>query len=627
MPRTDYTDWNKEELIAHIRQLEKRKKYGLVWDDERTKEQFEAEAENSLPVLVEDPDLVIETDPDQPTHILIEGDNYHALSVLNYTHESSVDLIYVDPPYNTGSNSWRYNNQFIESDDAFRHSKWLSFMSKRLNLAKRLLKKTGILAIAIDDYELSPLVLLLDEIFGENNRLGIVVIENNPRGRTTNDFFATSHEYCLFYAKDSLTAKILDAPLTDEQVENFNLEDDESPYRLLPFRRSGGLSTPDERPNSYYPLYYNEPEDKISISPFENSVEILPIDTKGNKRVWRFTNPSRKPSVTLAIEKGDLVVKKINGEYTVYMKDRIKSGRKIKTVWVNPKYDSSTHGTVLLETILGESKTFPYPKSLYAVRDVLLSVIRKNKFSVVVDFFAGSGTTAHAVMELNQEDGGKRQCILVTNNENNIMTEVCYPRVQRVMQGYEYQGKDKTLLFERKLTLNQLRKADEIYAEYQQAREENQGQYDELKGEFTDNTIRLWGITEIEDRKEGLGGNLKFYRTAFVPAEPTDENKETLTYRSVEMLCLRENTFDFVTETDIWKIYENQQQYTGILFDQLSIPEFKQALDELGDKPVSVYVFSLGDDNFASEFEDMGERVKVCSIPEAILKVYRRIYQ
>jgi adenine-specific DNA-methyltransferase len=257
MPRDNYAEWDKQELIEHIRQLESRKKYGLVWDEERTKEQFEAEAENNLPVLVEDPDLAIETDPDQPTHILIEGDNYHALSVLNYTHENSVDLIYIDPPYNTGSNSWRYNNQFVETDDAFRHSKWLSFMSKRLNLAKRLLTKTGILAIAIDDYELSPLVLLLDDIFGEKNRLGIVVIENNPRGRTTNDFFATSHEYCLFYAKDSSLAKILDAPLTDEQAENFNLEDEKSPFRLLPFRRSGGLSTPDERPNSYYPLYYS----------------------------------------------------------------------------------------------------------------------------------------------------------------------------------------------------------------------------------------------------------------------------------------------------------------------------------------------------------------------------------
>jgi adenine-specific DNA-methyltransferase len=322
-----------------------------------------------------------------------------------------------------------------------------------------------------------------------------------------------------------------------------------------------------------------------------------------------------------------LVVKKINGEYTVYMKDRIKSGRKIKTVWVNPKYDSSTHGTVLLETILGESKTFPYPKSLHAVRDVLLSVIRAHKFSVVVDFFAGSGTTAHAVLELNKDDGGKRQCILVTNNENNIMTEVCYPRVQRVMQGYEFEGIERTLLYERKITLTQMRQGNEIYAEYQQARDDNSEQYDELKGEFTNNIIRLWGITNIDGQKEGLGGNLKYYRTAFIPAELTDENKETLTYRSVEMLCLRENTFDFVTETDVWKIYESQQQYTGILFDQLSIPAFKTALDELEDKPVSVYVFSLGDDNFAPEFADMGARVKVCSIPEAILQVYRRIYQ
>jgi len=625
--KKDYSDWSKEELTEHIRQLEKRKKYGLVWDEERTKEQFETEAENSLPVLVETPELSIETDPDQPTHILIEGDNYHALSVLSYTHEKAVDVIYIDPPFNTGSNSWRYNNQFIETDDAFRHSKWLSFMSKRLRLAKGLLKKTGIITVAIDDYELSTLILLLDEIFGEDNRLGVVVIESNPRGRTTNEFFATSHEYCLFYAKDSSIANILDMPLSDEQSQNFTLEDKVSQYRLLPFRRSGGLSTPDERPNSYYPLYYNEQEDRISAAPFRDAIEIYPIDSKGKRRVWRFTNPDRKPSVTIAIEQGDLVVKKINGGYSVYMKDRIKSGRKIKTVWVNPKYDSSTHGTVLLETILGESKTFPYPKSINTVRDILLSLIRTDKEAVIVDFFAGSGTTAQAVLEINALDNGKRQFVLVTNNENNIMTEVCYPRVQRIMQGYDYKGKDKTLLYEKKVNLTQLRRANEVYAEYQQAREENKAIYDELKGEFKDNTIRLWGITNINGWKDGLGGNLKYYRTDFVPADPTDANKELLTFRSVEMLCLRENTFDFVTETDAWKIYENQNQYTGILFDQLSIPEFKSALAELDEKPVSVYVFSLGDDNFAPEFANMGERVSVRSIPEAILRVYRRIYQ
>jgi len=195
------------------------------------------------------------------------------------------------------------------------------------------------------------------------------------------------------------------------------------------------------------------------------------------------------------------------------------------------------------------------------------------------------------------------------------------------MQGYEFTGSERTLLFEEKFTLSGLKKSDEILVEYEQAREENAGQFDELKGEFEDNTLRLWGIKKISGRKDGLGGNLKYYRTAFVPAEPTDANKELLTRRSVEMLCLREDTFDFVSETDLWKIYESPARYTGILFDQSAIPEFKEALRALADdKPISAYVFSLGDDNFAPEFADLDGRVSVRAIPEAILRVYRRIF-
>src|SRR3989339_649104 len=208
----DYSKLEKEDLLKVIEKLESRKKYGLIWDEEKTKEQFEKESENALPVLKEVKGKEIKTDANKPTNILIEGDNYHALSVLNYTHQGKIDVIYADPPYNTGNNSWRYNNNYVNLDDAFRHSKWLSFMSKRIRLAKNLLKEDGVFVLTIDDYEIFPVGLLLDDIFGEQNRIGILAIEVNPRGRTTNKFFATSHEYILFYAKNIELAEIHNLP-------------------------------------------------------------------------------------------------------------------------------------------------------------------------------------------------------------------------------------------------------------------------------------------------------------------------------------------------------------------------------------------------------------------------------
>src|SRR3989338_1409000 len=165
MGKNNYQDWTKEDLIQEIKRLKKRKKYGLVWDEEKTKEKFESDAEGKLPVLVEDKKKEIITHADKPVNILIEGDNYHALSVLNYTHPKSIDVIYIDPPYNTGNKSWKYNNYYVEKEDAFRHSKWLSFVHNRLSIAKNLLKDDGIICVTIDDNEMPRLWCLLDEVF------------------------------------------------------------------------------------------------------------------------------------------------------------------------------------------------------------------------------------------------------------------------------------------------------------------------------------------------------------------------------------------------------------------------------------------------------------------------------
>ena len=566
MPKENYSEWTKQELIKEIKKLKKRKKYGIVWEDKP--EKVAELCKEKLPVLEEDKNKEIKTDENKPINILIEGDNYHALSVLNYTHKGKIDVIYIDPPFNTGNKSWKYNNNYVEKDDAFKHSKWLSFMNKRLRLAKNLLKRTGIVLVAIDDHEHHTLRLLLDEIFGENNRLGTIVVVHNPGGRSDDKFIATSHEYMLVYAKNKNFAKINLMPLSSEQLEEYRFQDEISPYKLQSFMRTGSNSRPEDRPNLYYPLYYNEKENKLSTKKEnDNFIEILPIDSIGNKRVWRWGKETVEKK-----KDTEFVVSKHKDKFVIKVKKRyfggLQSGSKPKTFWYDPKYNASTYGTILLQNILHKEKPFDYPKSLYTVKDAL--IISTSKNSIVLDFFAGSGTTGHAVLELNKEDGGNRRFILVTNNENNICTDVCYPRIEKVIKGYK-----------------------------------------NLKGE----------------KVEGLCGNLKYFKTDFVDAEPTDLNKKKLVDKSTEMLCLKEDCFDLVKEAKHFKIFKNSQdKYLGIIYDDDGIEPFKKEVKKLKKKFV-VYVFSLDESAREEEFEDVAEMVELKPIPAVILNVYRRIFK
>src|SRR3990167_1329585 len=200
MAKRNYQDWSKEKLLHEYKELLKRKKFGIVWEDKL--EDVAEQCKTSLPVLKEEKKKDLSADNNDVTHIIIEGDNYHALSVLNYTHKRKVDVIYIDPPYNTGNKSWRYNNDFVDKEDRFRHSKWLSFMSKRLRLAKSLLKEDGFFIVTIDNNELFTLGLLMDEVFGEINRIGVITVVHKPEGRNQENFFGTSNEFMLVYAKN-----------------------------------------------------------------------------------------------------------------------------------------------------------------------------------------------------------------------------------------------------------------------------------------------------------------------------------------------------------------------------------------------------------------------------------------
>src|SRR3989304_5312011 len=424
MAKSNYEDYTREQLIEELKKLSKRKKYGLVWEEEKTKERFEADAEGKLPVLVEDKKREIKTDSDKPTHIIIEGDNYHALSVLNYTHAKSIDVIYIDPPYNTGNNDFKYNDKFVDREDSYRHSKWLSFMSKRLKLAKNLLKQSGVIFISIDDNEIAQLKLLCDDVFSEKNFI-IDVIWNSRKSVSSDAIVSLNHNHTLLYVKDidvlrEVTKKSnkFKLPAQEEKISNPD-NDPRGRWVADPFEAAGvrkNLSYAIKNPNTgetYYPVkgrHWAVLEEEYFKLLKDNRI-VFGKNGKGK--------PSRKRFLSDAMEKGLTP----------------------KSIWDD--VGTTTNGTQELEDILGEKK-FNNPKPVSLIRRILELTTDKN--SIVLDFMAGSGTTGHAVLEANKEDGGNRQFILCTNNEDidnkgnaikhKICSDICYPRLKKVIKGY-----------------------------------------------------------------------------------------------------------------------------------------------------------------------------------------------
>ena len=357
--------------------------------------------------------------------LIIKGNNLIALHTLKQQFLGQVKLIYIDPPYNTKgeSSTFGYNN-------SFNHSSWLTFIRNRLEIAKDLLRDDGLIVIAIDDEEQAYLAVLCDEVFGRVNHIGTVIVQSKPSGRTTDSYFATCHEYLHIYSKQVGLPAINFLELTDEQKKQYTEGTGENLFRWRDFLRTGGLSTPTERPNSYYPIYFLPKDEKISLERIsDEQIEILPLDSNENKRVWRKTRPSFLKHVNdneIKIEQGK------SGQWKVKIIDKIKEGTRPKSVWTDSKYDASSHGTKLLKNLFEGQKVFSYPKSIYAVKDVIEILSEKGGDDIILDFFAGSGTTAHAVLELNEKDNGSRQFILV--EQMDYVKSVTVPRVKKVMK-------------------------------------------------------------------------------------------------------------------------------------------------------------------------------------------------
>jgi len=436
-----------EKLKAEIEQLKKelkkRKRYGLVWE-EKPEEVVEM-CKEKLPVLKEVKNKEIITDKDKPVNLLIEGDNYHALSVLNYTHAGKVDVIYIDPPYNTGNKDFIFNDHYVDREDTYRHSKWLSFMEKRLKLAKNLLKDTGVIFISIDDNEVAQLKLLMDnpDLFGELNFVTKFVWEKTQHfGRQAKNYYSNC-EYVLVYARKlyadklkellvkSIKSEFEDAPL-------YNASNRESrlvfPAGTVIFNLKDGVyeKTSDKK----YKLL-----NKVIVKNKRNKNDlILSFKSRWSQET---INEELKKGAKFWIKSDNFAIRVIYGKDKKF-KDSPK--QIIFTNKNNPfcahdrfgrKVGTTEEGTAELKDIIGEQTIFNYPKPSSLIR-YLLSLYfnpKKEKYDdnfMVLDFFAGTGTTAQAVLELNNEDNGNRKFILVTNNENNICTDICYPRVKKL---------------------------------------------------------------------------------------------------------------------------------------------------------------------------------------------------
>ncbi|MDD3487561.1 MAG: site-specific DNA-methyltransferase [Candidatus Moranbacteria bacterium] len=583
--KINYDNWSKEELIKELRRI-KETKYGLVWHrdlpeekidilinpDARTpNEMFPNEmAGKPFPILKEKKSKEINGNNGKPVNLLIEGDNYHSLAVLNFTHQEAIDLIYIDPPYNTGNNDFIYNdrikNNYVQKDDPFRHSKWLAFMEKRLKLAKKLLKPDGLIFMSIDDNEVSQLRLLADEIFEEKNFIATLPTIMNLKGNQDQFGFAGTHEYTLVYAKDIMQAKIGQFLLNDDDLDDWE-EDQEGFFKKGANLKATGVNAPrSKRPNLFFPIFFSKTGD-FYVADDDNArnkddIKLLPI-TDNKEMSWRWSKDK------IRNEKNNLIIEKNNGTISIYKKQRPALGdlpsKKPKTIFYKPEY-SSGNGTAQLKELFSE-KVFNNPKPINLIKDFVILASPKN--GIILDFMAGSGTTGHAVLALNKEDNSNRQFILCTNNENNICTDVCYPRLKKVINGYK-----------------------------------------SSKGENV----------------AGLGGNLKYYICDFVEAEPTDRNKRKLVSESTEMLCIRENAFELVQDEGDFKIFKNSKKYLGIVFYEEAIDDFKKAIKKINGH-FNVYVFSLGDDPHEKQFADVKKKVALCAIPEVILKVYREIFK
>ena len=539
-----------EEKSALIELLNHQKKYGLVWEDKS--EAVEERLRDELPILheVKERAIISEAD-DAPNHILIEGDNLEALTALSYTHAGKIDVIYIDPPYNTGNKDFVYNDSFVDSEDSFRHSKWLSFMDRRLKLAKLLLSDTGgVIFVSIDDNEQAQLKLLCDEVFGSNNFVADVIWKHTQQSKNDELHFSRQYNYTLCYAKHKEYLHRFYFERTDEDNKNYKNPDNDprGPWR------SGDVRSPNFRKTLCF-----------SITALNGNV--IPAPQNG----WRWS----ELSIQEKIRTGEIIFKSDGTGIIrkIYLCNQ--KGRTPENLWEGPRFGTTRQAAANIKDIFEGEQVFDTPKPYELI--MRIEEISSSKDSTILDFFAGSGTTLHATMQLNKEDGGHRKCILVTNNENSICENVTYERNKRVINGY---------------------------------------------------------TTPKGEAVEGLHANtLRYYRTDFISRDQSPRNMRALVAASTDLLCIKN---DIYTEAPlagkrlnkkIARYFEDKRSRMLVIYDERAIAAIVNLLETVETDSrgrIKVYTFSPSRYAFDDEFMEVADKVELCALPAAIYDAYKQ---
>ena len=558
-----------EEKTALLELIRGHKKYGLVLEEKP--EDIEERLREELPILVERNDSkvhpIISDNPAAPNHLIIEGDNLAALTELSYTHNGNIDVIYIDPPYNTGNKDFVYNDSYVDTEDSYRHSKWLSFMAKRLKVSKILLSDHGVIFISIDDNEYANLKTLTDEIFGRENCLSTLIWDLGAG--TSAGHFTRAHEYILVYCKDR--SKIAnfsggEGIIDDRAIKKLSTKNHEFEYTFKAGTKCeayDGFELSGE--------WGGSEKTKLIKGRFLCRNKALAYDVTLSA-CW--TQKNQMDSFFSGKETFDSKGQKV---LEFYFRDNGKLYCRKKRDKINPPsvlrgIATTKQGSGILKEILGDS-VFDFPKPPELIK-FLLS-LRQTK-AIVLDFFAGSGTTLHAVMQLNKEDGGHRTCILCTNNENGICENVTYERNKRVIEGYTKPNGD--------------------YVE---------------------------GL---------LDNNLRYYRTEFLPRERSVKNMRALVEAATGLLCIKNDLYTKARfggrklNSRYARYFENGEKRMLIIYEERAIPFIVNIIKDMpeGEK-IKVYVFSHGSYAYDDEFAEMADRVTLCALPEAIYAAYKKV--
>lgn len=597
------TNEEKSELLKLLRS---QKKYGLVWEDKP--EDAELRMVDEMPVLEEVPERAIVCDaPDAPNHILIEGDNLEALTALTYTHTGKIDVIYIDPPYNTGNKDFVYNDSFVDRENGYRHSMWLSFMNKRLKIAKNLLSEKGVIFISIDDNEQAQLKILCDEIFGLENFIGDVSWQRTYSIRNDSKGIPAEVEHLLVFSKsDSWQPNKL--PRTEDMNSSYANPDGDrcdwmsgSPVApgaathqgmvyAIQHPITGEFLYPSSRACWRYAqnqmleymngwceymledLHDEEQRAKvcgIDVSKLKKDVKAIvlvnDLDVSKKKAMAVYKNGPWPRFFFTNKGKGGIRRK-------VYL-DSV-GGRIATNYWPYEETGHTDEAKKELIKIFGQAP-FDTPKPTRLIRRVFDLSTDKN--SLILDFFAGSGTTLHATMQLNSEDGGHRQCILATNNENGICENVTYERNRRVIQGYTTP-----------------------------------------KGE------EIPGLTH---------NNLRYYKTKLLSRQQTVKNKRALVEASTDLLCIKNNVYTEQTcfagrklKPSCARYFDNGETKMLVIYNELTVDAFAETIYHMDvEGKILIYVFSNTRYAYDDNFEDVLDKVELCALPAAIYDAYRNI--